>query len=1844
MATFYIQLEDRLQKISGDLTVESITRALGYTPSNFSGSFNDLSDNPLIQDDKGEFTITDEVGNIIGKVTNEGFISIDFISGEHKLTEKANVSYVDEKFNNIEIPDISFDSLEGNPFTEDDSGELNISDNNGNIIVKVNNEGVLSTDFTAGVHKLTEKADKTEIPTKNSELENDSQYATEEYVNDKFNSIEIPEVDFTGYATEEYVNTELNNLDFYSIKNNPVINSEDGKLLFVDENGNIGLQLEADNNLYVKDVIAGDNVLSNKVDKIQGKGLSTEDFTTTLKNKLESLNNFDSTEIENSINNTNIIITNAISDNSISPTELTTIINAIAVISNNVNDMKNTLLDTAFLGSRGTVISNLLTINKTAVSFNQTMTEIEEEIDGETGLKATVNKHSTSIEQTARELNLKYMKYDKTTAQLTVGDDVIKLDAGKVLLTGTLTWDTLDEIAKNNLKGEDGSAEYVMLTGDQIFKYDNLGNPVNTEITLATQISNISSPTFKWYYKFSNEWVEMNNTASSFTLTHNDDIWGGLKKLTIRVQVNYKYYDEITVVKLYDGIDGIDGTDGENARYVKVNGEQVFKVAKDGSIFPENIVLYGEKYNFTSTQDKWYYKNADGEWIDLNKTGSTSLLVSHNSPAFIGDTANIKYEVNTHSDVITLSKLYDGENGQSGFTVILSNENVTIPCDKDGNYEESDLHDAYTTIYVYEGLVNLVDFAVQTVDTGCKSHYNQSTKSLIIDSVSSVFAKVDINITVKGNTFAKTFTISKALQGETGKEGNGIQIIGQLDSIDELPELGGQGDAYLINGLIYVWSITNNRWADGVPFRGEQGIPGKDGIDGKTSYIHIKYSDDGVKFTSNNGKTIGKWMGQYTDFIKEDSQIFSDYTWVKVMGDDGEHGIVANLSNDNHTIPCDSKGTPLSSAYTGCESKITLSYNGNEVVSGVDYSYVKSSSISGTWSGSEGKYTVTGLSSDTGYIDFSAMYNGIRYTKRFTVSKNCNGEDTYIVNLSNDGHSFTADSDGNIIGGNSTTIEVYAYKGGKTATPTIGTLPTVTGISMSKSSNKITIVASSSMAQNGTINIPITVDGVSFTKKFSYSKVTCGADGADGADGYTVLLSNENEMFNCDYQGNIKSNITVKVKVQAFKGTQSVTPTIGTLPSVTGLQISKSGTVVTVVAVTGTSLASMGSFEIPVKVDGLTFNKTFKWCKVFAGKDGDMNDIPSWISDWNGTVTSINGTTVLAPKIFAGTVSNNVPTGVAIGKNVFGTSGTYSNVNGIVGYKSGTKRYEFNVSGDILIGDLNGEYISWTSSGLKINSKNILLNSKGVATSSQLTATESGILSTVSSTYATKTQLNGVNNSLNTVSSTVSQTADKISWIVKSGTSASSMQLTDRAYQLISQNITLTGSNITLTASNIKLEGYVSANSNFKIDTSGNLIAKNGQFSGTISGTTISGGTISGTTISGSTIKGASIIGGKFENSSGTFQVDGNSGAIMVGMPLDEGTYITENGIYFYDSLIEYSAIKRGRFYLYDDNNNGKAVGYLGRNKWKGTDNYLTVINAETNHTVALGAKYASDTTQYTCPIIVSAYNGKINSSFYVYEGLNISSPHTTGIQYYHKNSTSSESYPGYVSGSGSYGLCVTGPSNGLRIRCQNGSSIHACMVFSIDTNQANNVYADAYHPINMHNYRIYNSSVTSSSDRTLKENIKYLNYQNINPNASTIDEDDISLDDMYNFINNDYLLASYNYINEDTSTISAIAQDLLINLDGSDNKVGQLITKRTKGICTEVIDPQPTEKDKRSFTPLEDITDEEEEVEAEANEVTSEILGINQTELLNVTIGALQKACQEIEILKAKVQELESK
>ena len=66
---------------------------------------------------------------------------------------------------------------------------------------------------------------------------------------------------------------------------------------------------------------------------------------------------------------------------------------------------------------------------------------------------------------------------------------------------------------------------------------------------------------------------------------------------------------------------------------------------------------------------------------------------------------------------------------------------------------------------------------------------------------------------------------------------------------------------------------------------------GDPGSNGKTSYLHIKYSNDnGRSFTSNNGETVGDYIGQCTDFNETAPSSPSAYKWSKVKGEQGEKG------------------------------------------------------------------------------------------------------------------------------------------------------------------------------------------------------------------------------------------------------------------------------------------------------------------------------------------------------------------------------------------------------------------------------------------------------------------------------------------------------------------------------------------------------------------------------------------------------------------------------------------------------------------------------------------------------------------------------------------------------------------------------------------------------------------------------------------------------------------------------------------------------------------------------------------------------------------------------------------
>ena len=77
------------------------------------------------------------------------------------------------------------------------------------------------------------------------------------------------------------------------------------------------------------------------------------------------------------------------------------------------------------------------------------------------------------------------------------------------------------------------------------------------------------------------------------------------------------------------------------------------------------------------------------------------------------------------------------------------------------------------------------------------------------------------------------------------------------------------------------------------------GTPGEPGADGRTSYLHIKYSNDGGQsFTGNNGEDLGTWIGTCVDFEQADPTAVSAYTWKRFADDTELMTVITNKQEE----------------------------------------------------------------------------------------------------------------------------------------------------------------------------------------------------------------------------------------------------------------------------------------------------------------------------------------------------------------------------------------------------------------------------------------------------------------------------------------------------------------------------------------------------------------------------------------------------------------------------------------------------------------------------------------------------------------------------------------------------------------------------------------------------------------------------------------------------------------------------------------------------------------------------------------------------------------------------------
>lgn len=434
---------------------------------------------------------------------------------------------------------------------------------------------------------------------------------------------------------------------------------------------------------------------------------------------------------------------------------------------------------------------------------------------------------------------------------------------------------------------------------------------------------------------------------------------------------------------------------------------------------------------------------------------------------------------------------------------------------------------------------------------------DNSTGSGMYDTPKSTTQYIGIAVNKTTATESNTpsdYTWSK-FKGDDGADGKGIKstaVTYQASTSGTTPPTGTwNASVPSVAANQYLWTRTVITYTDNATStsysvgkmgaNGATGSPGKDGADGKPGA-----DGDGIVSVSNtyqigsSGTTAptGSWSatvpspqkGKYlwtktvTTYKKSDpTTVYS----VSYYGTDGTAAKYVRVAGDQVFVYANNfSGNPTPTSITltatlvgtsgyqwsykqagqtsftnisGATSQTySLAHNNSAV-----WGSAKSVTIRCTSGGVYDEMTIAKVSSGTNGTNGKDGTNG---TNGKDGAAGKNGADAYTIILGNESHAFQGTTSAAIAA--STKCEVIAYKGATRVAATIGTITGApSGMSTSISSNGTTSasftvsVTSSLTTGQGVLTVPITVDGKSFTKNFSFSVAFKGNTGATGATG-----------------------------------------------------------------------------------------------------------------------------------------------------------------------------------------------------------------------------------------------------------------------------------------------------------------------------------------------------------------------------------------------------------------------------------------------------------------------------------------------------------------------------------------------------------------------------------------------------------------------------------------------------------------------------------------------------------------------------------------------------------------------
>lgn len=327
----------------------------------------------------------------------------------------------------------------------------------------------------------------------------------------------------------------------------------------------------------------------------------------------------------------------------------------------------------------------------------------------------------------------------------------------------------------------------------------------------------------------------------------------------------------------------------------------------------------------------------------------------------------------------------------------------------------------------------------------------------------------------------------------------------------------------------YTWSRFQGIQGE----KGTQGIPGTNGVNGRTSYLHIKYSNDGGKtFTGNSGEDSGTYIGTCVDYAKDDPTSVGTYKWAKIKGEAGAKGdkgdtgkgvkstsVAYQVSTSGTTVPTGtwSGSVPSASAGQYLWTRTIITYtddttstiysvgrmgtngangtNGKSIGSVVNY-YLATASSSGVTTATSG--WTTAVQSVSAAKKYLWNYEVVKYTDGTVASTTA---PCIIGSYGDRGSKGDKGDTGSTGNGIKSITEHYAVSASNSTVPTSwsSTVPTMT------ESNKYLWNYETITYTNGT-----TVDT---TKRVIGVYGNKGATGATGSQGYSLVANVVRDAF-----------------------------------------------------------------------------------------------------------------------------------------------------------------------------------------------------------------------------------------------------------------------------------------------------------------------------------------------------------------------------------------------------------------------------------------------------------------------------------------------------------------------------------------------------------------------------------------------------------------------------------------------------------------------------------------------------------------------------------------------------------